>query len=111
MCCMPVGNHGQFDIHSFFLHDLTSVLFQNTHSFISGIHLPLPIAVLHTEEQQMLPATGFKATDPFGLSYHSWILPFGSQGCSWWSWGHGAAYALPDVTRKKTVSISSPEWV
>lgn len=58
MCCMPVGSHGQFDIHSL-LHDLTSVLFQNTLSPIHEIHLLLPIAVLHTEDQQMLPKTGF----------------------------------------------------
>lgn len=64
MWFMPVGSHRQFDIHSL-LHDLTSVLFQNTPSLIDGIHLLLPIAVLHTEDQQMLPATGFKAMDPF----------------------------------------------
>lgn len=78
---MPVGNHGQFDIHSFFLHDLTPVLFQNTPSLISGIHLPLPIAVLHTEEQQILSATGFKIQlCAFGLSSCSWILPFWKSG-------------------------------
>lgn len=110
---MHVGNHGQFDIHSFFLHDLTSVLFQNTPSLISGIHLPLPIAVLHTLKssrcylQQVLRSICVRLDWATVLGYY----PFGSQGRSRRPWGHGKTYDLLGVTRKQFCFNFFPGWV
>lgn len=41
------------------------------------------------------------------LGYYS----FGSQECSWWSWGHGKLCDLLGVTRKQLCFTFFPGWV
>lgn len=81
--CTPIGNHGQFDILSSFSHDLTSVLFQNMPPPPVEYISPLPLLHYMLKNcrcclQQILRLQIHLRT--LGLSYHPWLLCFGSHG-------------------------------
>lgn len=91
-------------LHQFFF----KILPPSSVEYISPF--PLPCYTLKSSRyylQQVLRSICVHLDWATVLGYY----PFGSQGCSWWSRGHGKPYDLLGVTRKQLSFNFFPGWV